>query len=204
MQSTHDRLIKRFTPVRLALGIALLASGLTRMASAQTGLGGATGTTTTALTAERSPDRRAVDARVSPCPTSTCSGSSTSRTATATAPVYVFFTFTQSGFAKKPTLPEGNIEFWVGLNCNNVTVRNCREAGRYADAVHVRQPGRHRRQTTDAQTLSQNFGQPAVTGTTTVGDGGVVIGDGGATGPSALRQRRRVQPDDLGAGHLHR
>ncbi len=44
-------------------------------------------------------------------------------------PVSVFFTFSQSGFAKKPTLPDGNIEFWAGLNCNNVTVRNCTKLG---------------------------------------------------------------------------
>jgi hypothetical protein len=171
-------LITRFTPVRLALGILLLTSGLTRMASAQTGVGGATGTT--ALTAadllivvQEKPGVALPDFdlqrffNVANC---NCN-----------VPVYVFFTFSQSGFAKKPTLPMGSIEFFAGLNCNNITVRNCVKLG---DTLTLTTFGTQSGIViaTDTQTLSQNFGQPAVTGTTGIGDGGVLTGDGGPTG----------------------
>jgi hypothetical protein len=170
-------LIKRLTSVRLALGIALLASGLTRMASAQTGLGGATGTT--ALSAD---DLLIV---VQSMPGVALADFDLQRffniaNCNCATPVSVFFTFTQSGFAKKPTLPQGTIEFWVGLNCNNVTVRNCQRLG---DTLALSTFGANGGivVTTTADHLSQNFGQPSVTGTTTVGDGGVLISDGGAT-----------------------
>jgi len=175
LQSTHDRLIKRLTPVRLALGIALLASGLTRMASAQTGLGGATGTTSLTasdllIVVQSKPGVALADFdlqrffNVANCNCAT--------------PVSIFFTFTQSGFAKKPTLPQGTIEFWTGLNCNNVTVRNCQRLGDTANLTTFAVNGGVVINTT-ADKLSQNFGQPAVTGTTTVGDGGVLVGDAG-------------------------
>jgi MYXO-CTERM domain-containing protein len=181
LQSAHDRLITRFTRVRLALGILVLASGLTRMASAQTGSAGATGTTSLAasdllIAVQQSPGVALPDFdlqrffNVANC---NCN-----------LPVYVFFTFSQSGFAKKATLPEGTIEFWTGLNCNSVTVRNCTKLG---DTLSLATFGANGGVviTSDVRTLSQNFGQPAITGTTTIGDGGVVIGDGGATGAGA-------------------
>jgi hypothetical protein len=172
-------LIKRLTPVRLALGIALLASGLTRMASAQTGVGGATGTTSLTaadllIVAQSTPGVALRDFdlqrffNVANCNCAT--------------PVSVFFTFSTSGFAKKPTLPEGTIEFWYGLNCNNVTVRNCTRLGDTVQLTTFAANGGVTI-TTDVQQLSQNFGQPAVSGSTTLLDGGVVVGDGGATGP---------------------
>ena len=177
MQSNHDRLINRLTPVRLALGIALLASGLARMASAQTGLGGATGTT--ALTS----DDLLVVVQSQPgvaLPDFDLQRFFNVQNCNCNTPVFVYFTFSQSGFAKKPTLPDGTIEFWTGLNCNNVTVRNCVKLGdtltltTFANQSGVVIP-------TDTQTLSENFGQPAVTGTTSILDGGVLIGDAGAT-----------------------
>ncbi len=217
LQSPHDRLIKRFTPVRLALGIALLASGLTRMASAQTGLGGSIGTTTTALTADdllivvQSHSRVSALPRLRPA---TVLQRRTELLQLQRLPVSVFFTFTQSGFAKKPTLPQGTIEFWVGLNCNNVTVRNCQRLGdTLALSTFAANGGIV--VTTTADQLSQNFGQPSVTGTTTVGDGSVVIGSDSANhrlpgvaacstgvrhssqtilGPSHLRRRLALRP----------
>ncbi len=177
LQSAYDRLITRITPVRLALGILLLASGLTRMASAQTGLGGAIGTTTTSLTA----DDLLIVVQQTPgvaLPDFDLQRFFNIANCNCNTPVYLYFTFSQSGFAKKPTLPEGSIEFWTGLNCNNVTVRNCQKLG---DTLMLTTFGANSGVviTTDTQTLSQNFGQPAVSGTTTITDGGVVIGDGG-------------------------
>ncbi len=181
MQLAYDRLIKRITPARLALGIFLLASGLPLMASAQTGLGGATGTT--ALTA----DDLLVVVQQTPgvaLPDFDLQRFFNVANCNCNTPVYVYFTFTQSGFAKKPTLPQGSIEFYAGLNCNNVTVRNCVKLGdtltltTFANQSGVVVP-------TDTQTLSQNFGQPAVTGTTGIGDGGVLISDAGPSGSGA-------------------
>jgi hypothetical protein len=170
-------LYTRFTSVRLALGILLLTSGLTRMASAQTGVGGATGTTALAasdllIAVQQSPGVALPDFdlqrffNVANC---NCN-----------VPVYIFFTFSQSGFAKKATLPDGTIEFWTGLNCNNVTVRNCTKLG---DTLSLATFGANSGivVTSDVQALSQNFGQPAITGTTTIVDGGVLVADGGTT-----------------------
>lgn len=181
MQSAHDRLNTRFTPVRLALGILLLGSGLTRMAAAQTGAAGATGTTSLAasdllIAVQQSPGVALPDFdlqrffNVANC---NCN-----------VPVYIFFTFSQTGFAKKATLPDGTIEFWTGLNCNNVTVRNCTKLG---DTLSLSTFGANSGVvvTSDVPTLSRSFGQPAVTGTTTIADGGVVIGDGGASTANA-------------------
>ena len=181
LQSAHDRLSTRFTPVRLALGILLLTSGLTRVASAQTGLGGAIGTTSLTsddllIVVQSTPGVAIPDFdlqrffNVQNCDCDT--------------PVSIYFTFSQSGFAKKPTLPDGTIEFWTGLNCNNVTVRNCTKLG---DTLTLATFGSQSGVviTTDTQTLSQNFGQPAVSGTTTVVDGGVVTVDGGPSGAGA-------------------
>lgn len=185
MQLGHDRLITRFSTFRFALGILLfswvLASGLTRMASAQTGLGGATGTTALAasdllIVVQSTPGVAIPDFdlqrffNVQNCDCNT--------------PVSIYFTFSQSGFAKKATLPVGTIEFWTGLNCNNVTVRNCTRLGNTLTlSTFGSQSGVVI--TTDTQTLSQNFGQPAVSGTTNVVDGGVVTSDGGPSGVGA-------------------
>ncbi len=183
MQLAYDRLNTRFTPVRLvALGVLLLASGLTHMASAQTGLGGATGTT--ALTS----DDLLIVVQQTPgvaLPDFDLQRFFNTANCNCNVPVYLYFTFTQSGFAKKPTLPAGSIEFFAGLNCNNITVRNCVKLG---DTLTLTTFGNQSGVVipTDTQTLSQNFGQPAVTGTTTIGDGGVVLtSDGGPSGAGA-------------------
>jgi hypothetical protein len=179
LQLDCDRLHTRFTPVRLALGIVLLASGLSRMASAQTGLGGATGTTALA------PEDLLIVVQSTPgvaLPDFDLQRFFNVANCNCNLPVSVFFTFSQSGFAKKPTLPEGNIEFFAGVNCNNITVRNCVKLGpSLALTTFGTQSGIV--VNTDVETLSQNFGQPSVTGTTTI-DGGVVTGsDAGTIGP---------------------
>ena len=177
MQLPYARLIKRLSTLRLAitLGTLLLASGLTRTASAQTGLGGATGATALAasdllIVVQSTPGVALPDFdlqrffNVANCECNT--------------PVSVFFTFSQSGFAKKATLGDGTIEFWVGLNCNNISVRNCQKLG---DTLTLATFGSNSgiTVTTNTQTLSQNFGQPGVTTSTNVGDGGVLINDAG-------------------------
>ena len=61
-----------------------------------------------------------------------------------------------------------------------MTVRNCQKLGdTLALSTFAANGGIV--VTTTADQLSQNFGQPSVTGTTTVGDGGVLISDGGTT-----------------------
>jgi hypothetical protein len=166
---------------RWGLLVFLLVSGLTRAASAQTGLGGATGTT--ALTAsdllivvQSAPGAALPDFdlqrffNVSNCQCQT--------------PISLYFTFSQSGFQKKFSIGTGSIEFWVGLNCNNISVRNCQKLGdTVALTTFANQSGVVIQ--TDTQTLSQNFGQPA-TSTVTITDGGVLTGvDGGPSGAGA-------------------
>ena len=177
LQLLSARLLTRVFTHRLALalGTLLLASGLARTASAQTGLGGATGTSALAasdllIVVQSTPGVALPDFdlqrffNVANCECNT--------------PVSVFFTFSQSGFAKKATLGQGTIEFYVGLNCNNISVRNCQKLG---DTLTLTTFGTNSGVVvnTDTQTLSQNFGQPGVTTTTNVTDGGVVVGDGG-------------------------
>ena len=165
---------------RWGLLVFLLASGLTRVASAQTGVGGATGTTTLAaadllIVVQSTPGSALPDFdlqrffNISNCQCDT--------------PAYVYFTFTQSGFQKKFSIGQGTIEFWVGLNCNNISVRNCQKLGDtflltdFANKSGVVV-------TTPIQTLSQNFGQPA-TSTNGTADAGVVPGTAGPSGPGA-------------------
>jgi hypothetical protein len=144
LQLPYARLITRVSTLRLALALGallLITSGLTRTASAQTGLGGATGATALAaedllIVVQSTPGVALPDFdlqrffNVANCECNT--------------PVSVFFTFSQSGFAKKATLGDGTIEFWVGLNCNNISVRNCQKLG---DTLTSASPGSRRRPT---------------------------------------------------------
>jgi hypothetical protein len=94
-------------------------------------------------------------------------------------PVTLFFTFTQAGFAIKPLLTDGVIEFWVGVNCNNPALRQCIRLGSQSLLTFAAASGTT--VNTSARTLSVNFGQAAVsTGTTTTGSFDAGIGpDGG-------------------------
>ena len=181
------------TTVLASCALLLAGAGLARPASAQTGLGGATGTTTTTFTAD---DFRIVVQQTQGAAfrdfdlqrffnISNCQ---------CAVPVYLYFTLSTSGFQKRTALPEGSVEFWTGLSCNDTTtsLRTSRcvpltlqgsdaysmVLSAFANAGGVVIP-------TNAQVLSQNFGQSA---TTTVGggvDGGVLGGTAGPSGPAA-------------------
>ncbi len=177
MQLVPARLLRPSSIRAFVLGVSLLlASGLARTASAQTGVGGASGAAALAaadllIVVQSMPGVAIPDFdlqrffNINNCQCNT--------------PVYVFFTFTQSGFAKKRSLGAGTIEFFAGLNCNNITVRNCTKLG---DTIMLATFGAQGGVVvpTTTQTLSQNFGQPAITSTAI--DGGVLISDAGTTG----------------------
>jgi hypothetical protein len=182
-----DRHVGAFSQtIRIGLLTLVLALGVARAASAQ-GTGGTLGTTTTftsddfAVVVQESPGAAFPDFdlqrffNVANCQ---CK-----------VPVYLFFTLSSSGFQKKAGLPEGSIEFWAGLGCNDITT-GLREGrctrlhlqgssaysmvlSAFATAGGVVIPS-------DTQVLSQNFGQPS---TVTTGGGGVT-GTTGTAGPS--------------------
>ena len=179
------------TTLLASCALLLVSAGATRTASAQTGLGGATGTTATTFTADdfhivvqqkKGAAFRDFDLQrffnIGNCQ---CQ-----------VPVYLYFTLSASGFAKRTQLPEGTIEFWTGLSCNDTTtsLRSNRcvpltlegsdaysmVLSAFANAGGVVIP-------TNAQVLSQNFGQSSTT--TVGGDGGVLGGTAGPGGADA-------------------
>ena len=157
----------------------MLASGLTRMAPAQTGLGGSTGTTTTALAAS---DLLIVvqSTRVSPLPDFDLQRFFNVANCNCTAPVSVFFTFTQSGFAQSRRCPGDDRVLGRPQLQQRDVCATCQKLGdTLALSTFAANGGIV--VTTTADQLSQNFGQPSVTGTTTVGDERLLISDGGTT-----------------------
>jgi hypothetical protein len=173
---------------RIALSIFLAVTGLAATASAQGtgGAGGGTGTLPTEadflIVVQKSPGVSLPDFdlqrffNVANCQ---CN-----------VPVYLYFTLTQTGFADKPTFPEGTIEFWVGLACNDLTngLRDtrCVKLGSQTLTTFVNNSGVVI--TTDTQTMSQNFGQPvtSTTGGTGVGGAGGSLGTGGFSGTGGV------------------
>jgi hypothetical protein len=190
--------LKSLAPV-VGLSALLVATSIARPAAAQTGLGGAIGTTTTTLTTDDLrivPQQEAGTAftvfdlarffNISNCQCAT--------------PVFLFFTFTTSGFAKRALLPQGTIEFWAGTACDDNTtgLRQTRcvplalggSAGNtvvlsaFANTGGIVVP-------TTAQVLSQNFGVSATSsgGGGTSGTSGVV----GPAGPAACTTNQAFQ-----------
>jgi hypothetical protein len=178
------------TRARTLAGLLVFLSiaGLAGTAAAQTGLGGASGTT--AFTAD---DFRIV---VQQAQGSAFSDFDLQRffnisNCQCNVPVYLFFTFNTSGFQKKAGLPAGSIEFWTGLSCNDTITgaRNSRctplylagTQGAYSMVLSSFAAAGGVIIPTDTQTLSQNFGQPS---TSTTGGGGASGTGSTTTGPS--------------------
>ena len=164
----------------VALLVALFGSGLSRTASAQSGLGGSTGTT--ALTAD---DFTIVvqDAGGAALRDFDLQRYFNIANCECKLPIKIFFTLSSSGFAKKGSIPNGTIQFWVGTACNNVTasLRNCIQIGSTQVLTSFANLGGVVVDT-DVQTLSQNFGQPAIP--TPGVDAGTISGTGPG-GPDA-------------------
>ena len=131
--------------LRLALGVSLLlASGLTRTASAQTGLGGASGTTALAagdllIVVQSQPGVALPDFdlqrffNVANCECNT-------------AGLRLLHLQPERLREEGDAWAPGTIEFWVGLNCNRSSrSANCQKLGDTVDAGDVRQPQRRHR-----------------------------------------------------------
>ena len=170
----------------IGLCVLVLAWGLARAAAAQTGVGGSTGVGTTTFT----PD----DFRIVPqeLPGAAYRDFVLQRVFNVAncrcqLPIYMFFTLSTSGFQKRSALPAGSIEFWAGLQCNDNTnglrSSRCRPLELDGGGTNlsltefVKNGGVILK--TDAQVLSQNFGQPQ-----TAGGGGGSTGTSGTVGPA--------------------
>jgi hypothetical protein len=178
--------LKSLAPV-VGLSALLVAAAIARPAVAQTGLGGATGTTTTTLTADDLSIVTQQSQGVAFTAFDIARFFNISNCQCAT-PVYLFFTFTTAGFAKRALLPQGTIEFWAGTACDDNTSGlrpqrcvplplstssgNTVVLSAFANNGGIVVP-------TTAQVLSQNFGVSA----TTSGGGGT-SGTSGVVGPS--------------------
>jgi hypothetical protein len=158
-----------------------------REAAAQTGTGGATGTTT--FTAD---DFRIV---LQQTPGAAYQAFELQRLFNVAncqcgVPTYIFVTFSTSGFQKRSALPEGSIEFWAGLTCDDNTTglraTRCHQLALDADggsgstmplSAFAKNGGVVL--SSNVQDLSQYFGQPQ-----TSGGGGGSTGTSGTVGPS--------------------
>ena len=162
----------------------LLAGGVAREAAAQTGLGGSSGTTTFTTDDFRIVVQQSPGAAYQTFELGRLFNAANCR---CQVPIYLFFTLSSSGFQKASTLPEGSIEFWTGLTCNDNTTglrsTRCRQLQLDGGGTNLSLSAFVKNGgvivTSDAQTLSQNFGQPQ-----TAGGGGGSTGSSGTVGPS--------------------
>jgi hypothetical protein len=117
-------------PSLLAALVLLVAAAVARPAAAQTSLTGAAGTTGTTTTASLADGdifvgiQQTEGANLSNFYLARFFNQAACQCKT---PVFLYFTLTSTGFAKRASVPEGTLSFWVGSSCNDPILQktNC-------------------------------------------------------------------------------